>query len=73
MLIDGHVHTKYSFDSSIEPKKLLKVAKKKVINTLIITDHETIKGGVLTKKIKNDIFSEINPVVKIIDSVLNSE
>ena len=59
MLVDGHVHTKYSFDSSIEPKTLLKVAKKKGINTLIITDHGTIKGGVLTKKAKMIVLQKL--------------
>lgn len=47
---DFHIHTLYSFDSAIEPKKAIKVARKKGLNGIAITDHNTIKGGVSITK-----------------------
>ncbi len=51
MKIDLHVHTKYSFDSSNEPRKIVKVALKKKIDGLAITDHDAFKGALEVEKL----------------------
>ncbi|NQE46638.1 Error-prone DNA polymerase [ANME-1 cluster archaeon GoMg2] len=54
MNFDFHMHSKYSFDSILEPKKIIKVAKKKGLDGVAITDHNTIKGSLEAKKINNN-------------------
>lgn len=54
MIFDLHIHSKYSFDSISEPKCVLRAAKKKGLNGIAITDHNTIKGGIETIKINQD-------------------
>lgn len=44
MKIDLHIHTKYSIDSISEPEKIVKIAKKKGLDGIAITDHNTNKG-----------------------------
>lgn len=44
MRIDLHVHTKYSNDALIEPNVLLKIARKRMLDGVAITDHDTTKG-----------------------------
>ena len=39
-----HVHTKYSSDSTSEPYKIMKVAKKRGLDGVAVTDHNTTKG-----------------------------
>jgi predicted metal-dependent phosphoesterase TrpH len=51
---DLHVHSKYSYDSFLSPEKIIKVAKKKRLDGIAITDHNTIKGGVEVSKINED-------------------
>ena len=66
MIFDFHIHSKYSFDSILEPKKIIKVAKKKGLDGVAITDHNSIKGSLDAQKINKDqdflviIGSEIN-------------
>ena len=50
MKCDMHMHTRYSHDSNLEPRKILKIAKKRGIDAVAITDHGTIKGGLAVKK-----------------------
>jgi len=45
MRFDFHIHTKYSYDSILEPKIIVKQALRKGIKALSITDHNTIKGS----------------------------
>ncbi|WP_406661222.1 PHP domain-containing protein [Methanolobus sp. ZRKC3] len=59
MIFDLHTHSKYSFDSLQKPEKMLKVAYKKGLDGIAITDHGTIRGGLEALKCKN-------PGVKII-------
>ncbi len=44
MIIDLHVHTKYSRDASIEPDELFRVAKARGLDGIAVTDHDTTKG-----------------------------
>jgi len=54
---DLHVHTHYSQCAAIKPEEIAKIAIKKKLNGIAITDHDTIKGALRTKKIarKNGI------------------
>lgn len=54
MKIDFHIHTTYSYDSLMKPEKILKIAKKRGLDGVVICDHNTIKGGVETKKLNYD-------------------
>ena len=53
-MIDLHVHSKYSFDSLLSPRTILKVAKKKDLTGVAVTDHNTTKGGLEVRKINTD-------------------
>ena len=44
MIIDLHVHTRYSGDASIEPNELVKVAKARGLDSIAVTDHDTTRG-----------------------------
>jgi predicted metal-dependent phosphoesterase TrpH len=43
--LDLHIHSKYSDDGKGSPEEIIKVVKKKGLNGLAITDHNTVKGG----------------------------
>lgn len=45
MYVDLHVHTKYSFDSLLEPKTVVKMALKRGLSAIAVTDHGTVRGG----------------------------
>jgi predicted metal-dependent phosphoesterase TrpH len=66
--IDLHVHSMFSWDSNNKPEQLIKVAKKRGLSGIAITDHDTIKGGVITSSLAETDFhviigSEINTEV----------
>jgi len=48
---DFHVHTHYSKCSDMKPRDFVKMALKKSYNVLGVVDHNSIKGGIETKKI----------------------
>jgi predicted metal-dependent phosphoesterase TrpH len=54
MKIDLHIHSKYSNDSLLEPEEIIKIAKKKGLGGIAVTDHNTIKGGLAANKIDKD-------------------
>jgi predicted metal-dependent phosphoesterase TrpH len=47
--IDFHVHTCYSRDSSITLKQVVSFAKKRGLDGVAITDHDTMKGALKLK------------------------
>ena len=59
VVADFHIHTKYSYDSFLEPKDVIKAAMLRGIKVIAITDHNTIMGGLKTleeaRKSKTDI------------------
>ena len=59
MKYDLHTHTKYSSDGFLNPKKIVKIAKKRGLSGIAITDHDTIKGGLETKKYEDENFKVI--------------
>lgn len=44
MMIDLHVHTKYSGDASNEPGELVRVAKARGLDGIAVTDHDSVKA-----------------------------
>jgi len=55
MIYELHSHTKYSNKcSNLEPVTLLKTAKKKQLNGIAITDHDTIRGALQTIELNKD-------------------
>lgn len=54
MEFDFHVHSMYSRDSLLHPLKILKIAKRKGLQGIAITDHNTIRGALKTMSLTND-------------------
>lgn len=54
MKYDLHIHTNYSLCGNLEPGIILKLAKKKGLDGIAITDHNEIKGALKTKKLNRD-------------------
>lgn len=52
-----HIHTKYSFDSFLCPKKIIKLAWKNRVDFVFIVDHNTIRGALEAKK-----YAEVNNI-----------
>jgi predicted metal-dependent phosphoesterase TrpH len=52
---DLHIHSKYSFDSTMDPSKILKKCKKLGFDVVSITDHDSLKGSMEAKKYEKDI------------------
>ncbi|BDQ02787.1 PHP domain-containing protein [Ignavibacterium sp.] len=67
--INFHIHTKYSFDSLLEPSFIVDYLFQNGFDAAIITDHNTIKGAVeaqeyATKKYKDKFTVIIGEEVK---------
>jgi predicted metal-dependent phosphoesterase TrpH len=66
---DLHIHSKYSGimkymglkfpDSVEEPKNIMKHAQRKGLSVVAITDHNTIRGGLETKKLEKEYGVEV--------------
>jgi predicted metal-dependent phosphoesterase TrpH len=54
MKYDLHIHTKYSSDGYLDPKLIVRTARKRGLSGVAITDHNTIKGGLKTKEYETD-------------------
>jgi len=54
MKYDLHMHTKYSPCGSIEPKLLLKIAKRNKLDGVAVTDHNTTKGSREVSRLNKD-------------------
>jgi predicted metal-dependent phosphoesterase TrpH len=51
--IDLHVHTFYSFDSTITPRELVIWAKKRGLDAVAVTDHDVFEGALRLSKNKD--------------------
>lgn len=49
---DLHSHSRYSKDGIMEVRDLLKIAQKRGLNGIAVTDHDTIRGGQEAVKLK---------------------
>lgn len=60
MRYDLHIHSKYSHDSFLKPEVIINIAKKKKLDGVAVTDHNTIKGGIKTAELnKSDDFEVV--------------
>ena len=57
MILDPHIHSTYSSDSTASPRDIVKKAKSIGLDAIAVADHNTIKGALATmeeaKKIEN--------------------
>lgn len=51
---DLHTHTNYSRCSNMKPELLLRMAKKKNLNGIAVTDHHKIEGALKVKQFNKD-------------------
>jgi predicted metal-dependent phosphoesterase TrpH len=51
MRIDGHIHTCYSPDSMLRLERLVRLAARRRIDAVIVTDHNTINGALELQRI----------------------
>jgi predicted metal-dependent phosphoesterase TrpH len=49
--LDLHIHSQYSEDGAGTPEEIIKSLKKKGLNGMAITDHNTVKGGLKALKL----------------------
>jgi predicted metal-dependent phosphoesterase TrpH len=49
--VDLHIHTHYSIDSLNTPDSIIRASKKQGLSIIAITDHNTITGGLQTKRL----------------------
>lgn len=56
---DLHVHSKYSADGVLEPKKIVDIASKRELDGIAITDHNTVRGGLQAKEYETRHFQVI--------------
>ena len=54
MKIDFHTHTHHSYDSVMKPEKILRIAKERGLDGIVICDHNTIKGGLEAQALNKD-------------------
>lgn len=54
MILDPHIHSTYSSDSTASPRDILKRAKKIGLDAIAVADHNTIKGSLATIKEAKD-------------------
>ncbi|EHP86585.1 PHP-associated domain-containing protein [Methanotorris formicicus] len=69
MRADLHIHSKYSGimkymglkfpDSVEEPRRIMRYAKKNKMDVIAVTDHNTIRGGIETKKLEKEFSIEV--------------
>jgi len=59
MKLDLHIHSKYSSDGVLDPEKIVKIAAKRGLNGVAITDHNTIIGGLKAKNYETEDFKVI--------------
>lgn len=51
--VDFHIHTNNSYDSLNKPESIIKRAKQKKLDAIVVLDHDTIKGGLQTASINS--------------------
>jgi predicted metal-dependent phosphoesterase TrpH len=54
MILDLHIHSRYSFDSVLSPQRIIEVAQQRGLSGIAITDHNTVRGGLEAYRINHD-------------------
>ncbi|MCD6591095.1 MAG: PHP domain-containing protein [Candidatus Aenigmarchaeota archaeon] len=60
---DFHIHSHFSPDSDMTPEDILKAVKRLKFDIIAVTDHNTIKGGIETKKLAENEGMDVKVVV----------
>lgn len=61
--VDCHNHTYYSPDSILPPGTMLRRAKARGLNVIAVTDHNTVRGGIVAQELAAKRFPELRVVV----------
>jgi len=48
--VDLHVHTHYSIDAGLSPREVVRVALKRGLGGVAVTDHGTVRGGLAVRE-----------------------
>ena len=56
MVIDFHIHSKYSFDCFLEPSRIVKLCRLRGIDGIAVTDHDTMDGIPEFQELAPDLF-----------------
>lgn len=56
--MDSHVHTKYSGHSILKPEDVARAIRKKKLDAVAITDHDTIAGALEVSKLVKTVVGE---------------
>jgi predicted metal-dependent phosphoesterase TrpH len=56
MVIDFHIHSKYSFDCFLEPSRIVRLARENGLDGLAITDHDTMAGVEEFRRLAPDLY-----------------
>jgi predicted metal-dependent phosphoesterase TrpH len=56
VVIDFHIHSKYSFDSFLEPVEIVEKARSCGLDGLAITDHDTMAGVEEFRRVAPDLY-----------------
>ncbi len=56
MVIDFHIHSKYSFDCFLEPQAIIAQARRFGIEGLAVTDHDTMEGVSEFKRLADGMY-----------------
>ncbi|MCE5337522.1 MAG: PHP domain-containing protein [Methanomicrobiaceae archaeon] len=54
MIADLHIHTRCSRDSLMDPARVVHVARTRGLAGIAVTDHDTIRGGILAREANRD-------------------
>ena len=64
--MDSHIHSKYSEDSKSKIEDIIKVAKSRDIDIIGISDHNTVEGSKIARKLtKKDEEIFVMPSIEI--------
>ena len=55
MLMDPHIHSKYSGDATASPEDIIKKSKEIGLDAIAIADHNTLKGSIVAMKEVKDL------------------
>ncbi len=65
MRIDFHVHSKYSHDSSAKISEILRYAKRRGLDAIAITDHDTLDGNREARRLRKPDDVQIIPAIEL--------
>ncbi|MDP9180952.1 MAG: PHP domain-containing protein [Chloroflexota bacterium] len=61
--VDCHNHTYYSPDSILSPATMLRRAKQRGLNVIAVTDHNTVRGGLVARELAAKRYPEQRIIV----------